>query len=113
MTTPTATYDFSRLGRRMPYTVPDGFFAGLTDAAIKGATTHPRVSTPALRGRLRPLIAFALAAAAAVALFVAVNTAPAQPDVQYADVQQAYDNLSNNDQAYLAEIYQDDTFLNQ
>lgn len=108
-------FSFDKVGKRMPYSVPDDFFAKMEDnimEEIKGETPKPLGITKKKRPVMRRLIPIALTAAAAIAAFFVINMhTPAvhqQADMQ--DVEQAFTSLSTSDQAYLLSLYQDDVF---
>lgn len=94
------------IGKRMPYRTPDGLFDEI----------ERNVLTASGCGRMRRTfrtIGLALAAAASLALVVifASHRQSASTD-SLAEVQQAFANLDNADQAFLTEIYNEDTFMN-
>lgn len=98
----------------MPYTVPEGFFEEIEEQMrkeIMKATTQRRVSRKLKRFR----IATASIAAAAVILvgFYLNKSGGTSPASGLADVEQAFDRLSNEDQACLVEVYQNDIFINE
>lgn len=103
--------DFNQIGKRMPYQVPEGFFNQLTDSVVAKAKNEARA-----RRKKRTLfisIASTIATmAAAAALFFVVTTTNEQPnEVEFADVEQAFNQLSADDQAYLLAVYQEDIFM--
>ncbi len=146
----TKDFDFDRPDRRMPYTVPDGFFADLEAkilAATVGAeskaeaghadaigidaaeTTGLKVTqadTPTAKyGRkLRRHILhrstlrrwfIAGAACIAAAVLTAMTLLPRRSDPQpvtYAEVEQVFTQLTDEDQAELLALYRNDPFLN-
>ena len=100
--------DFSKIGKQMPYTVPDGFFDKLEENVMKEcAPTKPRVIRMAIRA--------ALAIAACIALFLVVKkNLPQGSDTStddFENVELAFNNLSTEDQAYLLEVYQEEQFM--
>jgi hypothetical protein len=109
-------FDFEQVGRRMPYNVPDGFFDQLEQnvmvevTAGNIATEKPKQKARTVKMTIRTI----LAAAAAVALFFVVTknlpTSNAQTD-SFDHVELAYNNLSNEDQEYLMEVYEEDVFI--
>lgn len=152
----TKDFDLDRPDRRLPYTVPDGFFADLeskilaatvgaehkagakrntgaeyaaaigTDAAEAAGLKVTSADTPASKhGRtsrrhtLRPgtlrrwFIAGAAAVAAAVltTMLLLPRRSDRQP-VTYAEVEQVFTQLTDEDQAELLALYQNDPFLN-
>ena len=109
-------FNFEQVGKRMPYNVPDGFFEQLEQnvmvevTAGNIATEKPKQKARTVKMTFRIL----LAAAAAVALFFVVTKNPASDNTQadtFANVELAYNNLSNEDQEYLMEVYEEDVFI--
>ena len=89
-------YDFSRIGKQMPYTVPDGFFDKLEENVmneVKAQTAKTKKATV-----IRMAIRAAIAVAACIALFLVVKKV--LPQGQYAaidefeNVELAFNNLS-------------------
>lgn len=120
--TDTNNFDFNQVGKRMPYNVPDRFFDKLEDSVMAeiaksdGAFTLPQKSHRHSRIiRLTSFISVAAAAAVALVIILHKPEAPANEstDASFASVEQAYGNLSQSDQRYLMEAYQDDMFLNE
>ena len=136
------TFDFNTIGKRMPYSVPDGFFDrmeenvmdevneelrmkneefletfGTSDQGRAATATSgkPKSSKKAVTIALRSLLAVA---AAALALFFVVRaTIPKSAPIlaladEYAGVEQAFDNLSTDDQEFLITIYEDEEYIN-
>lgn len=115
-------FDFNKVGKRMPYEVPQDFFPQLEERVLH----QVQASTPAQPrqakarvlhstwfSRLVPLSAVAAAAIVALLLvprFTGRQTAPAGT---YGQVEQAFDNLDAADQQFLVDAYHDDPFLNQ
>lgn len=104
-------FDLNRVGKRMPYTAPPGLFD-----AIEGNVMARTVNAAATRQkrksvRLR-LVAQSVAVAASIILLLAFNFQTERFTQQPANVEQAFASLSQEDQASLLEMYQDDVFLN-
>ena len=106
-------YDFSRIGKQMPYTVPDGFFDKLEENVmneVKAQTGKTKKATV-----IRMAIRAAIAIAACIALFLVVKKAlPQGQDAaidDFENVELAFNNLSTDDQDYLLEVYQEELFL--
>ena len=115
-------FDFNQVGKRMPYGVPDGFFDRLQDNVMDeikssqpATTIKPKVKTrKAWILRFAPLTAVAAAALVAILLIPHGAHKKASPqEGSYAQVEQAFNNLSDADRSYLVSAYQDDLFLNQ
>ena len=106
-------YDFNNIGKKMPYTVPDGFFDQLEEQVMNEVKAEPaqKKSAKTIRIAIRTL----LAVAACVALFLVVKKALPQGDDTITDdftsVELAFNNLSTEDQDYLLEVYQEEEEL--
>jgi hypothetical protein len=105
-------FDFSQVGKRMSYTVPEGFF----DEMEKNVMAEIKADKPQKKARtIKIAVRTMIAAAAAIALFLVVTRQqPKDASVSqdyFAYVELAYNNLSSEDQEYLQEIYEEDVFL--
>lgn len=104
-----------KTSKRMPYTIPDGFFDRLEEDVLREVL--PQSSAPAeALGRkhltLRRIMMGVAAVAACVALVIALRTSFTETSsVGLADVELAFNNLSVEDQDYLLEVWQDDIFM--
>lgn len=113
-------FDFKQVGKRMPYSTPDGFLKDMESnilEAVKNDTPQPVVVEQKKRLVLKVIWTAALAAAASVALLFVVNmdfsaSRSSQADSDLQAVDQAFAQLSSADQAFLLDAYQDDVFLN-
>lgn len=132
-------FDFDKIGKQMPYTTPDGFFDKLEDdiwTEVKddflgqkndcqeqkddnleqkndktAAKTKLQERKPA---KLRLLMRSVFAVAASIALVLVIHMNFSKPnDASINDVDQAFSQLTTDDQAYLLNIYQDDVFINE
>lgn len=119
-------FDFDNAGKRMPYTTPDGFFDKLEEdiwIEVKNDCREKEAGKPVVPAekqthrkpfKWRILTGSAVAVAASIALALVVNmhfstTSHTPPS----GVDQAFSQLSIDDQAYLLDIYQDDVFINE
>ena len=109
------TFYFEQVGKRMPYTVPDGFFDKLENNVmeeVRGKRIEVREYSSrkkVLRITLRSL----LAVAAAIALFYLVRPLLPKNNVDdFESVELAFNNLSADDQDFLIQVYEDDLFIN-
>ena len=105
-------YDFSKIGKQMPYTVPDGFFDRLEEKVMDEVKAKPaRKKAIAIRMAIRA----AIAVAACIALLLVIKKAlPQGQDATtdyFENVELAFNNLSTDDQDYLLEVYQEEQFL--
>ena len=113
-------FDFNQVGKRMPYSTPDDFFAKMQSNILDAVQDMPQKNTKIKTNRRtvrKWLWPVSLSAAAAVVAmfvinihFLAPNTPTATSDIQ--DVEQAFAQLSECDQAYIVDVYQDDVFIN-
>lgn len=107
-------FDFDKIGKRMPYTVPEGFFDEMEQNIMRQAGIKQAETPRRKRPLMRVIITAVTSVAAAVALFVVFNTGMKNENaVQFNDVEQAFAQLSAEDQAYMLQVYQDDIFLNE
>lgn len=124
-------FDFSSIGKRMPYTVPSDFFDKLeqrvkeqvigTELSAQTNEEHTESAPGSMvlsqqpRSRNRSRLVWTIASglvAASVALFFIFHTPGRQPRTgDFATVEQAYSGLSSADQHYLMTVYQNDEFI--
>ena len=109
-------YDFSKIGKQMPYTVPDGFFDQLEEQVMNEVKAEPAKEKKSGKGKtIRIAIHTLLAVAACLALFLIVKKAlPQRNDAaidDFTNVELAFNNLSTEDQDYLLEVYQEEEEL--
>ena len=120
----TRKFDFDQVGKRMPYSTPEGFFKEMEANILELVKDDKQV--PVRRQlKKRPLMEVIWAAAMAVAASVAVllvlnidfmaphSSLPSQADNEMQAVDQAFAQLSSADQAYLLNVYQEDVFLDE
>lgn len=98
---------FDKIGRQMPYRVPDSFFDDFENRIIAG---HRRRT---IRHRVKMLLLPLGAVAAIAILLLTVRPAAFNPATDYAEIAQAFDDLSEADRTCLLDTYQDDIFFNQ
>lgn len=116
--------DLNNIGKRMPYTTPEGFFDSMEDniwQAVKSdfqsttATVAPK-TLPVGRKRVKLSVVMrsAIAVAASIALVFVVSMKLSTPShTSFNEVDQAFSQLSTDDQAYLLNVYQEDIFINE
>ena len=108
------TFDFEKIGKRMPYTVPDDFFDKLEDSVMEevrgqknGAEAKPKRNKAVIIA-LRSVLAIA----AAVTLFFVVQPLlPKSNTSDFESVELAFNNLSTDDQDFLIQVYEDEDIL--
>ena len=120
----TGKFNFDQVGKRMPYSTPEGFFKEM-EANILEQVKDNKPKTVRIQPKKRPLMKVIWAAAMAVAASVAVllvlnidfsaphSSLPSQADNEMQAVDQAFAQLSSADQAYLLSVYQEDVFLDE
>uniref|UniRef100_UPI00402777BF hypothetical protein n=1 Tax=Segatella hominis TaxID=2518605 RepID=UPI00402777BF len=119
----TEKFDFDKVGKRMPYSTPEGFFKEMEAnilEAVKNDTPKPDKIERKKRPLMRVMWTAMLAVAASVAVLLVLHidfSAPhssqlSQTDQELQAVDQAFAQLSAADQAYLLDVYQEDVFLN-
>ena len=118
----TGKFDFGKMGKRMPYSTPEGFFkemeANILEQVKNDKPAPARIQTKK-RPQIRGIWAAAMAVAASVAVLLVLNidfsassSQPSQVNNGIQEVDQAFAQLSSADQAYLLSVYQEDVFLN-
>ena len=112
------TFDFEKIGNRMPYSVPDDFFTKLEESVMDEVKVQKSEATAILKRNKTVIIAIRslLAIAAAVALFFVVQPTLTKNDTisadDYASVELAFNNLSSDDQDFLIAVYENEEFIN-
>ena len=104
-------FDFDRIGKRLPYTAPDGFFDELENNVLQSVKQEMRPSMSKRNLRLWYSVTGGLAAAS-IALLIVFAPFHTQPKKSFEDVEEAFANLSSSDQDYLFATYQSDLFMN-
>lgn len=118
----TGKFSFDQVGKRMPYSTPEGFFKEM-EANILEQVKDDKPKPVRIQPKKRPLMkviwAAAMAASVAVLLILHIDFAaphsslPSQADNEMQAVDQAFVQLSPADQAYLLNVYQEDVFLDE
>lgn len=100
------SYNFDKIGKKIPYRVPDTFFDELEN------TIMIEVQKRQNKRNILKIFYRSVAVAATIALLMIVGGSGTKNDkTDFAEIAQAFDNLSEADQTYLLEIYQDDIFI--
>ena len=104
-------YDFNGVGKRMPYSVPDNFFVTLEENVMQQVA--PAAQQPGRRAKvLKMIVRASIAAAACLMVFVGYKAFFKTETVDsYMAMEQAFANLSEEDQDFLLEVYLDDVFM--
>ncbi len=102
-------FDLNKTGKHNPYTTPDAFFETLEEniwEEVKGDYMRPKSS------HLRMVMGSVAALAASVALvFFVQMKLNRQSPYTINDVDQAFSQLSTDDQTFLFSVYQNDLFI--
>ena len=120
----TGKFDFDQVGKRMPYSTPEGFFKEMEAnilEQVKNDKPAPVRIQPKKRSLRKVIWTAAIAVAASVAVLLVLNidfaaphsSLPSQVDNEMQAVDQAFAQLSSADQAYLLSVYQEDVFLDE
>ena len=120
----TRKFDFDQVGKRMPYSTPEGFFKEMEAnilELVKDDKQVPVRRQPKKRPLMKVIWTAAMAVAALVAVLLVLNidfmaphsSLPSQADNEMQAVDQAFAQLSSADQAYLLNVYQEDVFLDE
>ena len=108
-------FDFNKVGKKMPYTVPDDFFDTFEENII-GKTVEKNGKTPNRKHIARWIFTAVTTAAAVFALVLLVNKNITGGNIDsdsFAEVENAFCQLNTDDQEYLLEIYESDIFINE
>lgn len=112
------TFDFEKIGNRMPYSVPDDFFTKLEESVMDEVKVQKSEATALPERNKTVIVAIRslLAIAATVALFFVVQPTLTKNDTisadDYASVELAFNNLSSDDQDFLVAVYENEEFIN-
>ena len=120
----TGKFDFDQVGKRMPYSTPEGFFKEMEANILEQVKDDKQVPVrrqPKKRPLMKVIWAAAMAVAASVAVLLVLNidfmaphsSLPSQAGNEMQAVDQAFAQLSSADQAYLLSVYQEDVFLDE
>ena len=105
-------FDFDRIGKRLPYTTPDGFFDDMENSVMQCIIQVVRPLKPNRNLHLWFSMVGGLAAAS-IALLIVFIPSHTQTKKSFEDVEEAFANLSSSDQDYLFTTYQYDLFMNE
>lgn len=115
MTTNNST---TYIGKRMPYSVPAGYFDTLNAEIMQQLAQQVPVEKPNSRKRLWRIITATLSTAAVVTIAAVIThnyLAPPTTAEKIANydqqIDQAFNHLSQTDQDYLQSVYQDNLYI--
>ena len=104
-------FEFDHIGKRLPYTMPPETYNEMEANVL--ATLKQSERTDKLRSLFRWSMISGIAVAACVTFLLAIVPAGMSRTDSMAQIDNAFANLSESDQAFLIEIYQEDIFLTQ
>ena len=110
----TGKFDFDQVGKRMPYSTPEGFFKEMEAnilEQVKNDKPAPVRIQPKKRSLRKVIWTAAIAVAASVAVLLVLNIDFAAPHSSLPS--QADNEMQAVDQAYLLNVYQEDVFLDE
>ncbi len=105
-------FDLDRIGKRLPYTAPNGFLDDIENNVWETVKQEMQPSKPRRNFRLWYSVTGGLVAAS-IALLVVFNLLPHDSSSNFEDVEKAFANLSSSDRDYLFVTYQNDLFMNE
>ena len=106
---PEKTFDFNQVGKRLPYTIPDGFFEQMEETVKQELLPQDRK-----RHVMAAVIRRCVAVAAVAALIFAIGPSVLKPNkVEMEDVEAAFLQLDDGDRQLLLSNYQSDYFLEE
>lgn len=104
-------FDFDRIQKRMPYSVPPETFCEI-DTAVMAALAKDKVRAANMR-RYRWTAVAGIAATLFVALLLVFKPGNSFDNEALEQIDNAFASLSEADREYIAEIYNEDIFINQ
>lgn len=114
----TTNYSTTHIGKRMPYSVPAGYFDTLNAEIMQQLAQQAPVEKPNSRKRLWRIITATLSTAAVVTIAAVIThnyLAPPTTAEKIANydqqIDQAFNHLSQTDQDYLLSVYQDNLYI--
>ena len=121
----TNEYNLDRVGKKMPYLLPEGFFGQMQANVLAEVEKEEMAKASQMemkhrrKAKLVRLYVAAASIAACICLAVLVgrsflssdSAAPQHSAASVASVDKAYDNLSNEEQQELNAIYANDVYL--
>ena len=107
-------FDFNRIGKRMPYKTPEGFLDEMEATVWREVQDElPNAQHKRKTFRLR-VFAGDTAIAGSIALLLVFHPFYLKEETDsFSHVEQAFANLSQEDQAYMLAVYQEDIFMNE
>lgn len=114
----TTNHSATHIGKRMPYSVPAGYFDTLNAEIMQQLAQQAPAEKPNSRKRLWRIITATLSTAAVVTIAAVIThnyLAPPTTAEKIANydqqIDQAFNHLSQTDQDYLLSVYQDNLYI--
>ena len=99
--------DLEKMGKTMPYTVPDGFFDAMEERLMREVTVKKKKS-----GLQRVALCTGLAVAASLALLLVLRQQKTYiSEISFEQVEMAFNQLSDVDQQLMLEYYDEMDYL--
>ena len=108
-------FDFDRIGKRMPYKVPEGSLEELEEKILREVSAGTGTAKAKRNVCYLHLFLKATASIAAVIALVLIlhkNVESGKVD-EYEEIEIAFNSLSSEDQDYFLSTYEDDVFMNE
>lgn len=102
-------YNFGNVGKKLPYVLPPGTFEEI-DSYVRKSLKTRRVKD---KSRFVLYWSIAISVAASVALLFMYPERYTGASDPLSRIDRAYEDLSDSDQDYLIEIYEEDIFINE
>ena len=109
-------FDFNDIGKKLPYTVKNDFFDDIEVRILSEIRKENEKRKSGFRRQIKrySTVAAAIAVTVISTLFLFEHNPSLEYDkTDFSEIAQAFSDLSEEDQAYLLETYQEDTFLNE
>lgn len=107
--------NINKVGKNIPYTVPENFFADMEKNILQRVTEEPKASAIVTMRPHRHPVRWIMAAAACVVVLIISGVAffHQNEKTDMNDVEYAFGQLNEQDQAYILALGQDDIFINE
>ena len=104
-------FDINKKNKKMPYTVPEGFFDKLEDDIWNKISNEPIEIKKKRNALSKSIVIKSIASIAAVVAIIFGMTIIIENSNHYSDIDSAFNRLSVQDQNFMIEIYEDDIML--
>ena len=106
------SFNFDRIGKQMPYSVPEDFFSNLETSLCQAAVNETSATPAPMRRSWKWMMRTTLSAAAMVAVILSLTMVfPRSAEPEGLSVEQAFSNLSTTDQDYIIDTFRNDMII--